>query len=400
MGGNRGRLISSIERQQAIDLISEACASGSRKRKACEMLGLSLRTLGRWGKEHGLQDQRKIVRRTPVNKLTQEQRDMVISTANNAMYQNLPPCKIVPLLADAGQYIASESTFYRILRAENQLAHRLRSRPAKHHRPDAYEATTPNQVWTWDISYLPTQVAGLYFYLYMIVDIYSRKVVGFSVHDQELSEHAASLITQACLDEEVSPHQLVLHSDNGGPMKGATMLATLERLGVVPSFSRPSVSDDNPYSEALFRTVKYHPTFPMLDKFATILEARLWSEKFVLWYNNEHLHSALKFVTPQQRHSGADIEIRANRQQVYQVAKAQNPERWSGNTRNWSLPDKVTLNPNKKNRPDYAAAANDTELLAQEENSSCGNVGSSFLFDSRLLGGSKQKTEQASVARQ
>jgi transposase InsO family protein len=151
------------------------------------------------------------------------------------------------------------------------------------------------------------------------------------------------------LDEGVVQNQLILHSDNGAPMKGATMLVTLERLGVIPSFSRPSVSDDNPYSEALFRTVKYHPTFPMLNKFATILEARQWAEKFVKWYNNEHLHSALKFVTPQQRHSGHDGQIRANRHLVYEIAKARHPERWSGKMRDWSLPESVTLNPNKKN---------------------------------------------------
>jgi putative transposase len=147
----------------------------------------------------------------------------------------------------------------------------------------------------------------------MIVDIYSRKIVGFSVHEQELSEHAASLITQAYLDENVEKNQVVLHSDNGGPMKGATMLATLKNLGVIPSFNRPSVSNDNPYSEALFRTLKYHPTFPLFTKFATIIDARVWCEKFVVWYNNEHQHSALKFVTPQQRHSGADQVIRAKR---------------------------------------------------------------------------------------
>ena len=367
MGGSRGRLISSAERQQALDLVIEACNSGARKRKACETLGLSMRTIERWEKEDGLQDQRKLIKRIPINKLTQEQRDMVISTANNVNYRDLPPCKIVPLLADEGKYIASESTFYRVLRAENQLAHRQLSRPAKHCRPQAYEANGPNQVWSWDISYLPTRVAGLYFYLYIIVDIYSRKIVGFSVHEQELASHAANLITQACLDEGVSRDQLVLHSDNGVPMKGATMLATLEKLGVVPSFSRPSVSDDNPYSEALFRTAKYHPSFPMLDKFGAILDARQWSEKFVCWYNNEHLHSALKFVTPHQRHTGLDKEIRAKRHQVYQLAKEQHPERWSGNTRNWSLPDIVTLNPNKKNKQECTAASNDAELLISIE---------------------------------
>ena len=366
MGGNRGRLINMTERQRAIQLVSEACNAGARKHQACEVLGLSMRTLERWEKENGLQDQRKMVKRRPVNKLTQEQRDMVINTANNTIYRDLPPCKIVPLLADSGRYIASESTFYRVLREENQLTHRQASRPSKHHRPKAYEANSANQVWTWDISYLPTQVVGLYFYLYMIVDIYSRKIVGFSIHEHESSEHAASLITQACLDENVLREQLVLHSDNGSPMRGATMLATLEKLGVVPSFSRPSVSDDNPYSEALFRTVKYHSTFPMLDKFATIIEARQWAERFVVWYNNEHLHSALKFVTPQQRHSGADKAIRAYRHEVYQAAKASYPERWSGQTRNWSLPDTVTLNPNKKNKMDNNRAANDADLIPCE----------------------------------
>jgi len=274
LGGSRGRLIGSDERQQALALIMEACDNGARKHKACEALGLSVRTLQRWEKE-GLKDQRQVVKRTPKNKLTQEQREMVITTANYSEYQDLPPCKMVPLLADKGVYIASESTFYRILRSEKQLTHRQLSRPVRHHRPEPYTAYGPNQVWTWDISYLPSQVRRLYFYLYMMVDIYSRKIVGFSVHNQELAEHAACLITQACSDEKVSRDQLVLHADNGGPMKGATMLATLEKLGVVPSFSRPSVSNDNPYSEALFRTVKYHPTFPMLDKFSTILDARL-----------------------------------------------------------------------------------------------------------------------------
>ena len=346
-------------------MITESCNGGARKRKACEILGLSVRTVERWEKDNGLQDQRKLAKRTPKNKLTKGQRDMVIATANNAIYRDLPPCKIVPLLADSGIYIASESTFYRIFREENLLAHRQSSRPAKHQRPGACEANGPNQVWTWDISYLPTQVAGLYFYLYIIVDIYSRKITGFGVHEQESSDHAANLITQACLEEEVLQDQLILHSDNGAPMKGATMLLTLERLGVVPSFSRPSVSDDNPYSEALFRTVKYHPTFPMLDKFGTILDARQWAEKFVVWYNNEHLHSALKFVTPQQRHSGEDVMIRASRHLVYQMAKAEYPERWTGETRDWSLPGMVTLNPNKKNKENIQTASNDDDDVTQ-----------------------------------
>lgn len=341
---------------------------------------ISVRTLERWEKENGIEDQRKASERIPANKLTQEQRDMVIETANNSDYRDLSPCKIVPLLADAGRYIASESTFYRILRSEKQLTHRQSSHQSRHYRPASYSASGPNQVWTWDISYLPTQVIGLYYYLYMIVDIYSRKIVGFSVHEQESSGFASHLITQACLDEKVSRNQVVLHSDNGSPMKGATMLTTLQNLGVIPSFSRPSVSDDNPYSEALFRTVKYHPTFPMLDKFPDLKAARTWCEKFVTWYNNEHLHSALKFITPQQRHSGADKAIMMTRDRVYKLAKKQNSERWSRDTRNWLLPTDVALNPNKKNK-NYAVSNDNamslfvvkTELAEHERQDGAGD---------------------------
>ena len=341
-------MITADQRAQAIRLITDACVAGAVKYQACELLGIAMRTVERWEKDDGLNDKRKQALHFPANKLTDAERGMVLTIANSKEYQNLPPCKIVPMLADEGLYVASESTFYRVLRAENQLKHRLLSRPAKHHRPTAHEAFGPNQVWSWDISYLPTQVRGLYFYLYMIIDIFSRKIVGWSVHEVESSEHAARLIKQACLDEKIKREQVVLHSDNGSSMKGATMLAMLQTLGVLPSFSRPSVSDDNPYSEALFKTLKYHPTFPKWAKFIEINESRIWCEKFVVWYNQEHLHSALKFVTPQQRHSGDDEGIRQKRHIIYQVAKSQNPRRWSKGSRNWSLPETVTLNPNKK----------------------------------------------------
>jgi len=197
-----------------------------------------------------------------------------------------------------------------------------------------------NQVGRWDIRYLPTTIRGLYVYLYLILDIYSRKIVAWSIHAYQSSDYASQLIKQACLDEQVNQNQLVLHSDNGKPMKGATMLAMLEKLGV-----RPSMSDDNPYSESLFKTVKYHPTYPCVHKFDTITDARTWMEKFVQWYNNEPVHSAIKFVTPHQRHTGADVAILHNRQGVYETAKARHPNRWSGKTRNWAHDSRVYLNP-------------------------------------------------------
>jgi transposase InsO family protein len=329
-------------------LITEACTTGARKHKVCDILGVSVRTIERWEKDDGINDKRKLAKHLPINKLTGEQRNMVLEIANSKEYRDLPPCKIVPTLADQGLYIASESTFYRILRDAKQLQHRHTVRSIKHHRPDAYSANSANQVWSWDITYLPTQVQGLYFYLYMIIDIYSRKIVGWSIHDAQCSEHSASLIKQACIDEKVNKDQLTLHSDNGTPMKGITMIEMLKELGVVPSFSRPSVSDDNPYSESLFKTLKYHPTFPLSVKFATIGDSRIWCKNFVIWYNDQHLHSALKFVTPQQRHSGDDHMIRSKRHVVYEMAKRQNPERWAGKTRDWTLPTVVTLNPDKK----------------------------------------------------
>ena len=337
------------DRLQALMLINEAVRHGARKSKACELLNLSVRTVVRWEKHGGLNDKRKEADRlAPKNKLTEEERQMILKKANSEQYCDLPPCKIVPLLANEGVYIASESSFYRVLREAKQLTHRQPTKGATRHKPRECVAYKANQVWSWDISYLPSQVIGQYFYLYFMMDIYSRKIVGWSIHEVEASEHSARLIKQSCLDEDVQESQLTLHSDNGSPMKGVTMLAMLERLGVTPSFSRPSVSDDNPYSESLFKTLKYHPNFPMTKKFETILEARAWTEKFVRWYNTQHLHSALKFITPLQRHSGEDKAILEKRHEVYEKAKARHPERWSGKTRNW-IPDKiVTLNPNKK----------------------------------------------------
>jgi putative transposase len=332
----------------AMILIKEAYAAGASKRNACELLGVSIRTVERWTNEENTIDKRKNSARVVGNKLSEEEREHILLIANSEDYRDLPPCKIVPLLADQDKYIASESTFYRLLKEKKQLEHRGKSRPATHHKPEEFVATGPNQVWTWDITYLPTQVRGLYLYLYMIVDIYSRKIVGWSIHEEQTSEHASMLIAQACADEKVLQDQLVLHSDNGTPMKGVTMLTMLQTLGIVPSFSRPSVSNDNPYSEALFKTLKYIVAFVVLTQFSGPTDARIWAEKLVAWYNDAHLHSALKFITPNQRHSGTGHIILENRHRVYQLAREQHPERWSKNTRNWSLPATVTLNPNKK----------------------------------------------------
>jgi len=218
-----------------------------------------VRTFQRWmrSKQQGtLGDRRKTAaqQRVPGNALSPEERAEILRVSNQPEYRSLPPSQIVPRLADAGTYIASESSFYRVLRDAGQINRRgAAEAPREVPKPKGYCARQPNQVWSWDITFLASSVRGQFYRLYLIEDIYSRKIVGWEVHTEERAEHASVLISKACLAEGVRRNQLVLHADNDSPMKGATMLATLQRLGVVPSFSRPSVSDDNPFSERLFR---------------------------------------------------------------------------------------------------------------------------------------------------
>ena len=188
------------------------------------------------------------------------------------------------------------------------------------------------------------------------MDIFSRMIVGSEVYLCESAEYAAALVSDATKRHNVRQDQLILHSDNGGPMKGATMLATLQKLGVVPSFSRPKVSDDNPFSESLFKTLKYRPSYPD-GSFASLNDARAWVERFVSWYNNDHQHSEISFVTPASKHNGNDLAILQQRAQVYEEARAKNPLRWSKNTRKWNQITEVHLNPTKEMRQAKQTAA-------------------------------------------
>ena len=327
-----------------LEHLNEATAAGARQSEACDIIGLSARTVQRWHKDDGGQDQRKGPHRRPQNALSDTERHKVLQTANRPEYRNLSPKQIVPKLAQKGEYLASESTFYRLLHQHKQLAHRQRSTaPHKRSKPRLV-AQSPNEVWTWDITYLRSSVRGMFFYLYLVLDIYSRKIVGWTVEQTESMELSSALLEQTCQQLGVDPKGIVLHSDNGGPMKGSTMLATLQRLGIVPSFSRPSVSDDNPFSEALFRTLKYRPEYPS-KPFASLEEARNWVAAFVTWYNTDHLHSAIRFVTPDDRHFGREQEVLARRHKTYEQAQLRHPERWSGATRNWQPVGPVYLNP-------------------------------------------------------
>lgn len=340
----------------AMELIEEAVQAGARRFKACAVLGIAIRTLQRWQKMQ--QDTEKSVdrrqaagtQRTPTNKLRTEERAAILAVCHQPAYQSLPPSQIVPRLADAGEYLASESSFYRVLREADQVHRRGTAQaPRPVTKPAGFKATGPNQVWSWDITFLASSLRGTFFRLYLVLDIFSRKIVGWEVHEQESAAYASVLIRKACLAEGIHQEGLVLHADNGGPMKGATMLAMLQTLGVVPSFSRPSVSDDNPYSESLFRTLKYVPAYPR-QPFVSLEAARRWVVGFVQWYNDEHRHSAIGYVTPNQRHRGVDADILKQRDAVYEAAKQRNPERWSGKTRNWKRVTAVWLNPPKEHQ--------------------------------------------------
>jgi putative transposase len=347
------------ERKQVLGLLNEAITAGARQAQACEVLGLSERTLQRWHTGETIHcDQRPRRAFQPPHKLTERERADVLAIANSDEFGYLPPSQIVPRLADQGRYIASESTFYRVLRAENQLTHRRNERPAQTRtKPRALCATAPNQLYSWDITYLPSAIRGQFFYLYLFMDIFSRKIVGWQVYEEESSALAGELLRDLCHREGIQPKQLILHSDNGSPMKGATMLATLQQLGVMPSLSRPAVSNDNPYSESLFKTLKYRPTYP-LKPFTKVTDARDWVIGLVQWYNHEHRHSAIRFVTPAQRHEGLDTKLLDQRKAVYETARAKNPRRWSGTTRNWQRIQAVHLNPDQ-------AEANDKPITEE-----------------------------------
>ena len=261
--------------------IDEAVGARARRAPACQVLGLSVRTVERWRGAHP-EDARHGPRHAPANKFSAAECRTLLDTVNAVAFRELSPHQIVPRLADLGRYLGSESTIYRVLRAEALLAHRGRAKAPERRPPRAHVATQPEQVWSWDITYLKTPVRGLFFYLYLLLDIWSRKIVGWNVYDVEAADLAAALFTDTCTRQHLDPRGIVLHADNGGPMKGATMLVTLERLGVLASFSRPSVSNDNPFSESLFRTLKYRPEYPTLP-FADLAAARAWVRAFVRW---------------------------------------------------------------------------------------------------------------------
>lgn len=324
--------------------------------RCCEVVGIGVRTVQRWRQEvDGGEDQRRGPNTVPGNKLSEHEERQLLRVLNSPEYRDLSPRQVIPALAEQGTYIASEATAYRVLHKHELQKHRENKRPATSKKPEELIATAPNQVYCWDITYLKRSVLGTFFYLYLVTDIFSRRIVIARVYEAENDEYSAELFEEVKEQEGLVRGETTLHSDNGNPMKGATLKATLERLGVLTSYSRPSVSNDNPYSESLFGTMKTRVGYPK-KPFETLEEAQSWVDSFVRWYNEEHRHSGLNWVTPMARHTGEDRELLRRREETYRRARQRHPQRWSRDIRDCSPAPVVTLNPSKKTHEAAAAA--------------------------------------------
>ena len=313
---------------------------GARVKIACQTLEISFRSYLRW-KAGKLDDGRKgAVKKVP-RKLSEAEREAFYKEANTARFRDMTPEQIVSILCEEGTYYGSDRTLYRIFADKKALASRTESRkPGPSKKPPELVATGPNQVWSWDITWLRTDVKGLFYYAYVVIDVFSRAIVGWSIEDCESPEHAKKLFERIITRLGVKPK--FVHADNGGPMRGVSLVAFLTELHVGLTHSRPRVSDDNPYIESFFRTVKYHVSFP--SNFSTLQAARDWFALFIDWYNTKHRHSGIGYVTPLQKHNGLDIQLFASRQETLNNAARAHPERFVRGPKTVAQPRVVYLN--------------------------------------------------------
>ncbi len=273
-----------------------------------------------------LEDERHGPKTAPANKLTAKERELVLEIVNEAARRDLTPNQIVPKLADEHRCVASESTMYRILREENLLKHRGIAKAPVRRPPNEHVAIGPKQVWSWDITKLLGPVKWTYFYLYVVLDTFSRYLVGWMLARSERAELARRLVRESCLRHGVAAGELSLHMDRGAPMRSKTLAQTLADLGVEASFSQPPISNDNPFSEAHFKTLKYRPGFP--DCFASFESAQNLCARLFAWYNDGHRHAGLVGLTPAQVHFGHALKVLARREEIMRVAYERHPERF------------------------------------------------------------------------
>jgi len=325
-------LNSASDRAEILLYIALAKGSGVSERSTCAFLDITPRTIQNWRKL-GLKDRRKGSERHIPDKLTEAEEQAFYDVANTPRFQGKTPEQIYAILAQEGIYYGSVSTLYRILRKRKALEHRRESKKPRVSRPaEKYLVTAPNQVFSWDITWLKTDVQGLFKYAYTVIDLFDRSIVGWAIEDTESDEHSARLFRRIARDVGVLPE--IVHGDNGHPMRGITLAAFLDKLQVSRSYSRPRCSNDNAFIEAYHKTLKYSVGYP--KHFNSLESARAWYAEFVNWYNTEHLHSGLDYVTPHQMRFGEAEAIYAARNETINRAREKNPSRWKQeNTREY-----------------------------------------------------------------
>jgi len=295
-------------------------------------------------------------RPTPARALAADERALVLAELNSERFVDLAPREVYARLLDEKRYLCSISTMYRVLAAAGEVRERRDVlRHPSYAKPELV-ATAPNQVWSWDITKLRGPQKGVYFCLYVVLDLYSRYVVAWMLAPTENGVLAGELIDEACAKQGIASGALTLHNDRGSPMKARSLAVTLAELGVLHSFSRPQVSDDNPFSEAQFKTLKYMPGFPA--RFASLEHARAYLRRFFAWYNDEHRHSGIGYMTPAAMHYGAAARLFVERQHVLRLAYAAHPERFvKGQPTPPALPTAVWINPPKSATESAAVVA-------------------------------------------
>jgi putative transposase len=313
---------------------------------ACQALGLNRSTVYAHGKRSLTEQPSRTSRRGSAQPraLSPEQRQEVLDVLHSEEFRDQPPFEVYSALLEQGRYLCSPSSMHRYLRAEGCSGERRNQRPAQHHTLPRLEATRPNQVWTWDISKFPLVTRGVYLSLYVILDLFSRFALAWMVSSKENSALAQQLVSEASRRYRIEPGCLTLHQDRGSPMIAHGFLDLLGELGITGSHSRPRVSNDNPFSESLFKTVKYQPDYP--GRFNSSAHARRWFDGYFNWYNFKHHHSALAGFTPEQVFTGRYRQVAATRQTALDEMYRKHPERFvAGPPRTSIPPTVVTINP-------------------------------------------------------
>jgi putative transposase len=307
---------------------------------ACEALGVSRASYYRYRAPR----RERPPRPKPPRSLSGQERQVVLDTLNDERFVDRPPAQVFATLLDQHVYLCSVRTMYRILEVNDQVKERRNQLRHPNYAKPELLATAPNQLWSWDITKLKGPVKWSYFYLYVVLDVFSRYVVAWLLAEQESSQLAKRLLEQAFENENIQPGDLTLHADRGSSMKSHTLAQLLADLGVTKTHSRPHVPDDNPFSESQFKTMKYRPEFP--NRCGSMEDGLAFARPFFHWYNNEHHHSALGFLTPAQVHHGLGDDVLAHRREVLERAFHEHPERFPGGLpRPTTPPREVWINP-------------------------------------------------------